>query len=44
MENYNYPGIVEEITDWPEGSGFGASPEEVNCALEALTFHELPEN
>lgn len=44
MENYNYPGIVEEITDRPEGSGFGASPEEVNCALEALTFHELPEN
>lgn len=44
MENYNYPGIVEEIMDWPEGSSFGASPEEVNHVLEALPFHELPEN
>lgn len=44
MESYNYLGIVEEIMDWPEGSSFGASPEQANHALEALAFNELPEN
>lgn len=40
------PGILEEITDWPEGSDFGISAEEVTCAKEAppYIYNELPED
>ncbi|GAB0210034.1 hypothetical protein GRJ2_003469200 [Grus japonensis] len=39
------PGILEVITDWPEGKDFGMSPEEeVTSAEEAPLYNKLPEN
>ncbi|GAB0208964.1 hypothetical protein GRJ2_003362100 [Grus japonensis] len=41
----NHPGILEVITDWPEGKDFGMSPEEeVTCAEEALPYNKLTED
>ncbi|GAB0210025.1 hypothetical protein GRJ2_003468300 [Grus japonensis] len=41
----NRPGILEVITDWPEGKDFGMSPEEeVTSAEEAPLYNKLPEN
>ncbi|GAB0206633.1 hypothetical protein GRJ2_003128900 [Grus japonensis] len=41
----NHPGILEVITDWPEGKDFGMSPEEeVTHAEEAPPYNKLPEN
>ena len=37
-------GILELITDWPEGWNFGASPEEMTHAEEALLYNKSPEN
>ncbi|GAB0179225.1 hypothetical protein GRJ2_000387800 [Grus japonensis] len=43
--NPNRPGILEVITDWPEGKDFGMSPEEeVTRAEEAPPYNKLPEN
>ncbi|KAM9591112.1 uncharacterized protein ACIBXB_006051 isoform 1-T2 [Morphnus guianensis] len=43
--NPSRPGIVEVITDWPEGKDFGMSPEEeVTHAEEAPLYNKLPEN
>ncbi|GAB0207075.1 hypothetical protein GRJ2_003173100 [Grus japonensis] len=43
--NPNRPGILEVITDWPEGKDFGVSPEEeVTHAEEAPPYNKLPEN
>ncbi|KAM9590498.1 uncharacterized protein ACIBXB_005758 [Morphnus guianensis] len=43
--NPSRPGIVEVITDWPEGKDFGMSPEEeVTRAEEAPLYNKLPEN
>ncbi|GAB0210111.1 hypothetical protein GRJ2_003476900 [Grus japonensis] len=43
--NPNGPGILEVITDWPEGKDFGMSPEEeVTLAEEAPPYNKLPEN
>ncbi|GAB0206701.1 hypothetical protein GRJ2_003135700 [Grus japonensis] len=43
--NPNHPGILEVITDWPEGKDFGMSPEEeVTRAEEAPLYNKLPEN
>ncbi|GAB0176375.1 hypothetical protein GRJ2_000102700 [Grus japonensis] len=39
------PGILEVITDWPEGKDFGMSPEEeVTCAEEAPPYNKLTED
>ena len=43
--NPSRPGILEVITDWPEGKDFGISPEEeVMHAEEAPLYNKLPEN
>ncbi|GAB0206804.1 hypothetical protein GRJ2_003146000 [Grus japonensis] len=43
--NPNRPGILEVITDWPEGKDFGMSPEEeVTHAEEAPPYNKLPED
>ncbi|GAB0209389.1 mitochondrial enolase superfamily member 1 [Grus japonensis] len=43
--NPNPPGILEVITDWPEGKDFGMSPEEeVTHAEEAPLFNKLTED
>ncbi|GAB0209821.1 hypothetical protein GRJ2_003447800 [Grus japonensis] len=43
--NPNRPGILEVITDWPEGKDFGMSPEEeVTRAEEAPPYNKLPED
>ncbi|GAB0181494.1 ribonuclease H-like [Grus japonensis] len=43
--NPNCPGILDVITDWPEGKDFGMSPEEeVTCAEETPQYNKLPEN
>ncbi|GAB0208056.1 hypothetical protein GRJ2_003271300 [Grus japonensis] len=43
--NPNRPGILEVITDWPEGKDFGMSPEEeVTCAEEAPPYNKLTED
>ena len=43
--NLSRPGILEVITDWPEGKDFGISPEEeVTRAEEAPSYNQLPEN
>ncbi|GAB0207238.1 hypothetical protein GRJ2_003189400 [Grus japonensis] len=43
--NPNHPGILEVITDWPEGKDFGMSPEEeVTCAEEAPPYNKLTED
>ncbi|GAB0206566.1 hypothetical protein GRJ2_003122200 [Grus japonensis] len=43
--NPNRPGILEVITDWPEGKDFGMSPEEeVTCAEEAPLYNKLTED
>ncbi|RMC20827.1 hypothetical protein DUI87_01680 [Hirundo rustica rustica] len=44
--NPNRPGILEIITNWPEGETFGLSSEEeegVTRAKEAPPYNELPE-
>ncbi|TRZ10725.1 hypothetical protein HGM15179_016367 [Zosterops borbonicus] len=45
--NSNHPGILEVITNWPEGETFGLSSEEeekqVTRAEEAPPYNELPE-
>ncbi|RMC08875.1 hypothetical protein DUI87_13869 [Hirundo rustica rustica] len=46
--NPNRPGILEIITNWPEGETFGLPEEEeeeeqVTCAKEAPSYNELPE-
>ncbi|GAB0209822.1 hypothetical protein GRJ2_003447900 [Grus japonensis] len=41
----NHPGILELITDWPEGKDFGMSPEEeVTRAEEAPPYNKLTED
>lgn len=40
LGNCKCPGIM----DWPDGRGFGALPEEVACAQEALSYNELSED
>ncbi|GAB0210200.1 hypothetical protein GRJ2_003485800 [Grus japonensis] len=41
----NRPGILEAITDWPEGKDFRMSPEEeVTCAEEAPPYNKLTED
>ncbi|GAB0209689.1 hypothetical protein GRJ2_003434600 [Grus japonensis] len=41
----NRPGILEVITDWPEGKDFGMSPEEeVTRAEEAPPYNKLTED
>ncbi|GAB0203012.1 hypothetical protein GRJ2_002766800 [Grus japonensis] len=41
----NRPGILEVITDWPEGKDFGMSPEEeVTHAEEAPPYNKLAED
>ncbi|GAB0206876.1 hypothetical protein GRJ2_003153200 [Grus japonensis] len=43
--NPNRPGILEVITDWPEGKDFGILPEEeVTHAEEAPPYNKLPED
>ncbi|GAB0208996.1 pol-like protein ENS-3 [Grus japonensis] len=43
--NPNHPGILEVITDWPEGKDFGMYPEEeVTHAEESSLYNKLPEN
>ena len=43
--NPSRPGILEVITDWPEGKDVGISPEEeVMRAEEAPLYNKLPEN
>ncbi|GAB0208463.1 hypothetical protein GRJ2_003312000 [Grus japonensis] len=43
--NPNRPGILEVITDWPEGKDFRMSPEEeVTCAEEAPPYNKLTED
>ncbi|GAB0205468.1 ribonuclease H-like [Grus japonensis] len=43
--NPNCPGILEVITDWPEGKDFGILPEEeVICAEKAQLYNKLPAN
>ncbi|GAB0209469.1 hypothetical protein GRJ2_003412600 [Grus japonensis] len=44
--NPSCPGILEVITDWPEGKDFGISSEEdkVTHAEEAPPYNKLPEN
>ncbi|XP_074934140.1 uncharacterized protein LOC142049879 [Phalacrocorax aristotelis] len=43
--NPSRPGILEVIMDWPEGKGFGISPEEeVTRAEEAPLYNKLPED
>lgn len=37
-------GIVEKITDWPEGKDFRALPEKETCAQEAPPHNEFPED
>ncbi|GAB0207556.1 hypothetical protein GRJ2_003221300 [Grus japonensis] len=45
QRNPNRPGILEVITDWPEGKDFGiSSEEEVMHAEEAPAYNKLPEN
>ncbi|TRZ06762.1 hypothetical protein HGM15179_020344 [Zosterops borbonicus] len=42
----NNPGIVEIITNWPEGENFGLTDgeeqEQVSHAVEALLYNQLP--
>ncbi|RMC20093.1 hypothetical protein DUI87_00939 [Hirundo rustica rustica] len=44
--NPNHPGILEIITNWPEGENFGLTDEEeqeqVTCAEEAPPYNQLP--
>ncbi|GAB0192055.1 hypothetical protein GRJ2_001670800 [Grus japonensis] len=43
--NPNHPGILEVITDWPEGKDFRISPKEkVMHGEEAPLYNKLPEN
>ncbi|GAB0178068.1 ribonuclease H-like [Grus japonensis] len=43
--NPNHPGILEVITDWPEGKDFGISTEEeVMHAEEATLYNKLTED
>ncbi|GAB0206620.1 ribonuclease H-like [Grus japonensis] len=43
--NPNHPGILEVITDWPEGKDFRMSPEEeVMRTEEAPLYNKLPED
>ncbi|GAB0210040.1 hypothetical protein GRJ2_003469800 [Grus japonensis] len=43
--NPSRPGILEVITDWPEGKDFGMLPEEeVTRAEEAPLYNKLPKN
>ncbi|GAB0177710.1 ribonuclease H-like [Grus japonensis] len=43
--NPGHPGILEVITDWPEGKDFGMMPEEeVTPAEEAPPCKKLPDN
>ncbi|GAB0203437.1 hypothetical protein GRJ2_002809300 [Grus japonensis] len=43
--NLSCPGILEVITDWPEGKDFGVSPEEeVTRTREAPPYNKVPEN
>ncbi|GAB0181276.1 hypothetical protein GRJ2_000592900 [Grus japonensis] len=43
--NPNCPGILEVITDWPEGKDFGMSPEEeVTRAEEAPPYNKPTED
>ncbi|GAB0208885.1 hypothetical protein GRJ2_003354200 [Grus japonensis] len=43
--NPSHPGILEAITDWPEGKDFGMYPEEeVTRAEEASPCNKLPED
>ncbi|GAB0208578.1 macrophage immunometabolism regulator [Grus japonensis] len=45
QRNPNRPGILEVITDWPEGKDFGMSPEEeVTRAEEAPPYNKLTED
>ncbi|KAJ7413969.1 hypothetical protein BTVI_41909 [Pitangus sulphuratus] len=44
MGKPNFPGILEEIMDWPEGRDFGALPEKVIHAQEEPPYNKLPEN
>ncbi|GAB0209830.1 hypothetical protein GRJ2_003448700 [Grus japonensis] len=45
QRNPNHPGILELITDWPEGKDFGMSPEEeVTRAEDVVPYNKLPEN
>ncbi|GAB0207000.1 hypothetical protein GRJ2_003165600 [Grus japonensis] len=45
MGNPSRPGILEVITDWPEGKDFGMLPEEeVTHAEEAPPYNKLPED
>jgi len=45
MGNPSNPGILEVITDWPEGKDFGLSPEEeMTRAEEAPLYNKLLEN
>ncbi|PKU31928.1 ras-related protein rab-9b [Limosa lapponica baueri] len=39
----NRPGILEESVDWPKSRDFGALPEKVAHAQEALRYNELSE-
>ncbi|GAB0181133.1 hypothetical protein GRJ2_000578600 [Grus japonensis] len=41
----NHPGILEAITDWPEGKDFGVLPEEEATHIKgAPPYNKLPEN
>ncbi|XP_067999348.1 uncharacterized protein [Melanerpes formicivorus] len=45
MGNFEHPGIVEVITNWPEGADFGMPPEQtVTRAEEAPPYNDLPDN
>ena len=45
MGNLSHPGILEVITNCPEGKKFGTSTaEEMSCAKEAPPYNELSEN
>lgn len=43
-EKTSFPGILEEVMDWPEARDFRALPEKVTRAQEAPPFNKLPEN
>ncbi|RMC14846.1 hypothetical protein DUI87_07022 [Hirundo rustica rustica] len=40
----SFPGILEEVVDWPEARDFEALPEKVTLAQEAPPYNKLPEN
>ncbi|OPJ78894.1 hypothetical protein AV530_019912 [Patagioenas fasciata monilis] len=45
MGNLDHLGILEVITDWPEGKDFGVLPErKVMCAEETPPYNKLPED